>query len=70
MQQCFQVCLLPQIRIIAETSRGHTSLSSKVIQEPLADEEWMSVQIEERVADEKRLEVLRSRLERSETVDN
>ena len=65
----FRVCL-PQIRIIAEKSQGQTSLKSKVIHEPLAEEEWMSLQIEERIADEKRLEVLRSRLEVSEQVDN
>ena len=38
--------------------------------EPLADEEWKSPQIEERTTQEKRLEVLWSWLERSKTVDS
>ena len=37
--------------------------------EPSADKEWMSRHNKERIMDGKRLEVLRSRLERSETVD-
>ena len=37
---------------------------------PLAYEEWMSRHYEERTAEQERLEVRRSRLERSEIVDN
>ena len=37
---------------------------------PLADEEWMCRHYKKRTAKEERLEVRRSRLERSETVDN